>query len=509
MPHTDVRINGERQRLLPTDPLAHGMVNESLGSFSTHLFSRAVSQPNGTSSSWVRAAMQAVPSIIILGSSITAGCNSGVGRECIAAKGWARLMVDFIRWQVRHKAQPVALDVSIWFKNAVPPSFFAKCVAARVPPGPGVVLLEVCTNAWGGAKPLETLVSALRRVAPEKAVAFICWQSRSRSVAQVQIDAVREAAARGGADVLDVGAALVKPREEYYADQVHPNIAGHGVMAVVAARFIARRLMQAGAIACGSPLAARAAIASAPSSTAPPWYEQCYTSADEIPVASPSSWTLVDEGGAKGIHKMGWASDDPGETLTVGPLPHAPNITTDACSHDRVELGYLVSATRPHRGAFNISCTGGCECAAITTPYPRLHPFPRVQTDPHVGSIESGTILAMNASLTVTTSFDVLRYAVGTECFVQVTHLHPTAAPVGASPREPPGANASHSHVRIDSLTISSGAITPSFLGYAWVRGQQTHGKRLARSAAPCLRLSPRIESLCRLARSQQADKTW
>ena len=50
--------------------------------------------------------------------------------------------------------------------------------------------------------------------------------------------------------------------------------------------------------------------------------EACYMSARDIPVPLPVApgITLRDEGGDKGVEKLGYVSEVEGSTLTIGPL---------------------------------------------------------------------------------------------------------------------------------------------------------------------------------------------
>ena len=67
---------------------------------------------------------------------------------------------------------------------------------------------------------------------------------------------------------------------------------------------------------------------------------------------------LVDEGGAKGVRKLGLLSRVPGQTLLLGPLlPERPR-----CAAVCVSVGYLHS-WRTEQGALRLECDIGCSCA--------------------------------------------------------------------------------------------------------------------------------------------------
>ena len=68
--------------------------------------------------------------------------NAVKSDKCDVALSWARHMTDTLEWR-RQLTGGTGVAVHVWSKNAVGPGYFARCVSSRVPPGPGIVLLEV------------------------------------------------------------------------------------------------------------------------------------------------------------------------------------------------------------------------------------------------------------------------------------------------------------------------------------------------------------------------------
>ena len=110
----------------------------------------------------------------------------------------------------------------------------------------------------------------------------------------------------------------------------------------------------------------------APAGVAPAW-EQCHT-AETMPVVAgaPAPWRLVDEGGAKGVKKLGLLSKTIGDRLLIGPIGAElqqqerqrllDGLMTRRGWHPKltVELGYLL-APREDFGALVLQCYN-CTC---------------------------------------------------------------------------------------------------------------------------------------------------
>ena len=132
-------------------------------------------------------------------------------------------------------------------------------------------------------------------------------------------------------------------------DLVHPSPHGHALMGAVAARYVAKRLLEP--LCSPHPPSSDArsvrrhhdgaskgshggesmhlATASNPLELEGEGNhtEVCYSSADTLPLATPlnSSWRLVDEGKAKGVPKLGLLSTLPGDSLQLSTWPGPPS----------------------------------------------------------------------------------------------------------------------------------------------------------------------------------------
>ena len=276
----------------------------------------ACSWQNESQPLWGAAALAAssLP-LIVLGTSVTAGCGA-TNHSCSIEHSWARLLQDYVDWQLGRAfglaARPRVL-VNIYAKNAVGAGYYARCTASKVPPGPGVVLLEVATNLWGTRDAMQRtvagLVQAVRRAAPEKAIAFAVWPSKARAFARVP-EIIRDVARDEGVDVLDFSHMLkhhargeLHARQHYYsqggADMVHPSAAGHALFGAVVARFVAEGLITGGRKSCAARSVGVVPAADARSERLALPVEQCFERADSLPIASRSagsSWRIVDEG---------------------------------------------------------------------------------------------------------------------------------------------------------------------------------------------------------------------
>jgi hypothetical protein len=274
---------------------------------------------NASRARWIAAATSASSSpVTVLGTSVSAGCGGGAPRgACSVEYSWARLLQDFVDLQLRRAGVPgLRVRVNLYSKNAVAAGYYTHCTGAKVPPGPGVVLLEVATNLWGSAdvirKEATGLVRAVRRVAPEKVIAFAVWPSFQGTIVPTVI---RQVAQVEGADVMDFSHILKQLQrggtntKAYYRDRVHPSPAGHALFAAVVARFVAKGLISGGRGRCAPHVAIDPAVAVRPTSDVP--LEHCFERADSLPIAAQSadsSWRITDEGKKKGLRKLGLLS---------------------------------------------------------------------------------------------------------------------------------------------------------------------------------------------------------
>ena len=272
---------------------------------------------NASRTRWSAAATSTSPSpVIVLGTSVSAGCGGGAPRgACSVGYSWARLLQDFLDLQLRRAGVPgLRARVNVYSKNAVAAGYYMHCTGAKVPPGPGVVLLEVATNLWGSAdgvrKEAAALVRAVRRVAPEKVIAFAVWPAFTSTMVPTVI---RQVAQVEGADVMDFSHILKQLQrgintKAFYRDRVHPSTAGHALFAAVVARFVAKGLISGGRGRCAPHVAIHPAVAVHPTSDVP--LEHCFERADRLPIAAlsaDSSWQITDEG-KEGVRKLGLLS---------------------------------------------------------------------------------------------------------------------------------------------------------------------------------------------------------
>jgi len=201
-----------------------------------------------------------------------------------------------------------------------------------------------------------------------------------------------------------------------------------------------------------STIATASTITSSPSTIATTFTSPSFA-AIAAPATSTPGWSLVDEGQAKGVLKLGLASSVLGSVLRIGPLPGPPGA---ACAPLTARLGYLVSSTRQHMGAFHVACEG-CLCFSSMHYYQDMYPFPEVQADALYSP--DPTYMRHNVTLTASTEFTILWNATS-ECSLRITNT--LADPffvvkrkhrnVGARPITKP---TDPSNVRIDSLQLS------------------------------------------------------
>ena len=240
-----------------------------------------------------------------------------------------------------------------------------------------------------------------------------------------------------------------------YADNVHPNAAGHAFLAEAVARHIVLRLQQS----WGARLPTASAASTLPDVNEK---EECYPTARLLPVAAGECWHLVDEGNAKGVQKLGYISARVGDWLRLGPVP------LGVCGVASANVGYLRS-WRPDQGALVLSCASGCKCKLAGCPFyndPRCHTVQTSSIREHVRKSDAKCLRMTSkvsplglapptpdcnddhadATVTVPARLAITNKAAnGSEpCFVQIMH--------GTWPHNHP-LNASR--VRVDYLSIA------------------------------------------------------
>ena len=404
--------------------------------------------------------------VAVLGCSTSVGCGSAdPSSKCDASRGWPRLFHDELQYDLREQLPgwKYSTQTRVTAKNAVDPTYFAQCTTSFVDESTHIVMVEFFTNLFGVFRQgnhtgLDATIEAIRLAAPNAAIVFVVWlKELSSHVASHLRSFIEVVAKRQTADVVDMPRALlhiashhkVRPSSWYAKGgrDHHPNGPGHWLIAKAASRLLTMRLAHA------SP--GQAVLSSTRASQSTDMYcgdcarsrvvkkQECYNRADQLPLARApkGSWTLVDEGGDKGVTKLGYVSTVLGDAVDLQMLPSA------VCSLGTglVRLGYHLS-TRPGQGALRLSCTG-CSCKGLQGILGPVSPFPVVQTDvlladPRFFSVPGQT----NGSLSVTasTSFSILPLSRNhsAPCVLRVEHQ---------ASRQP---RSERSRVRLDSLAV-------------------------------------------------------
>jgi hypothetical protein len=402
--------------------------------------------------------------VVVLGCSTTSGCggseewelwrhqskknDSQAKHRCDPTLGWARRLADALaQLQEWHG---FGFEVEVQFKNAVRVDYFSHCTSSYVPRDAHVVLLEVAANVWGHK--VDDTLKAVRAVAPHAAIVFVNWGGRPSEHALV-----REGAKNAGADIVHLPKLKNWLQEQLHisrhmlfaqrgADVVHPSPSGHALIGAVTARFIGKRLVSALCEATGP---AQKVLPEGTATNEPTTEERCFPEANKLPVVSThnGSWSLVDDGGSKGVQKLGLLSTQINDVLELEPWPAI------GCFVVHVQLGYLVSARRPNLGGFMLSCDN-CACVRKQSPYPKQYPFPDVQTDARYAD-DAGF---MAANMTVTAMTEFLAFPSATQqapCRVRLQHIPASARKVqGLYRRKVPSPERTDvSQIRIDSLS--------------------------------------------------------
>jgi len=453
-------------------------------------------------SAWRRAAIfsqggAASLNISVLGASVTSGCGSSearhssrcqnlsmaLSRSCNLKGGWVRHMHDHLAKRLQGAGQGSEPSTNVHFRNAVGMSYFTHCTCQFVDRSTHVIVLDIAQVDAPASQMahLPTLTSALRRCAPEAALVLVVWPSRSRLRNDgALLERLTQTALGLGLDVLRMDKLLLVVERSLHlhnhsngwcrstsaftyaqrgSDTIHPSPEGHQLLGSEVATFVFDRVMSATSVSTVAAWRASGAAEPFREERKEDHWEACF-SADRLPVRETDAWTLVDEGGDKGVPKLGLLSSHIGDVLTLGPfgLPGGVNCSQSRCRF-QVEVGYLLSP-RVVQGAFVIGCDH-CHCAREWSTFAKqLRPFPGVDTysglntNPHYQDAE------FNASITATTVFD-MEWRGGKQCLLSITHAPPGAGLSAKFKRA--GCKACEelarkrndsSRVRIDSLNI-------------------------------------------------------
>ena len=444
------------------DHISHSSATKHFEAILTHHHAQAHQWDRAAQSVAQQQALQ----VAVLGCSTTVGCGSAdPSRLCDASRAWPRLFHDFTQ-SLLHELPGwnYGLQTRVHAKNAVDPTFFAQCTSSFVNKDTNVVLVEFFTNLFGLYRQgnhtgLDATIESIRESAPSAVVVFVVWLKEVTSGTAAHLrDLIATIAERQSADVLDVPLLMLRLADNervqvnsWYANggrDHHPNGAGHWLLASAAAQLVARRLARAkpsrappemarafqGSSLYCQDCAARSIIKR----------QMCYNTADKMPVRRPlqGSWELLDEGGDKGVAKLGYLSTRISDTIdfSLGVLCFG-----DGMGSASVRVGYHMS-TRPGQGALHLRCLG-CSCRGLHGILSGVNPFPMVQTDvqlvdPRYFSLPGD----LNGSLSVTasTTFAVQPSSNSEACVVSVQHMR------SKMPRS------ETSRVRIDALAFST-----------------------------------------------------
>ena len=411
--------------------------------------------------------------VSVLGGSVACGGGAAFPSASSDLGGsWVRRMADELKDELAAVGlERVRASVNLACKGGVTPDYFAMCSGTSLGAA-DVVLLEFEPNMdmdVDHAQPisiynLRLLLQDVRRALPLAPIVFVGWPSLHQWLAAPAMEALEEIEARlkqvalaaDGADGLfasqlmlqhasyrrtDTNATLVlqRIRETFYAEQTHPRQAGHALLGTAAARFVATRMRHA-AVSGSSSLAGVAEPGRAGSTARRSW---CFQRADQMPVASPGGWELVNEGGARvvqGTRKLGFLSTQVGQSLILGPL-----VPEQRCATLAVSLGVLQSWRRD-QGALRVECSG-CDCVEGNEKWRRKEDlqatrFPLVETHSHL--LPRSTVTLPNATVTVQTRFFLVKDE--RECLVNITHV--------TWPARDEARSARRSRVRVDGLAL-------------------------------------------------------
>ena len=436
---------------------------------------------HGSNTTWqqvgVRMKQHARLNVALLGFSTLAGCGArdhDAGRlklRCDPAYSWSRRFHDSLLARLANQLsfQRVDLRTSTFYKNGVGVSFFEHCITSMLPRDADVVLLEAGSNLFEFTTPqavqaaLASVLRALQVAAPLAAVVFVTYVPQrdnamralvTSSAAALHVDHIdmmrlQQSLAQVVANCSahwSAKASYMALRPDFFAgngSDHHPTRAGHELLGEIASYHLMQRVRSA--VQGSGPGLGRAAVPTVlPPLKAepqkPPLQEQCFNQANEIPLhRANGTWQLVDEGGAKGVQKLGWLSSKIGESIEFA-APHlscrrnSPRRTSTCLT---VRLGYLLS-TREGQGTMRVSCLGGgCACSNLNptkAKYGRsLAPYPFIPTDARVAGETDRDFAGLNLStfgksisVTATTEFTLKREsgapADGDPCLIRVTH---------------------------------------------------------------------------------------
>ena len=331
-----------------------------------------------------RARQQGQLRVAAIGCSTTLGCgsNPGVGL-CSPERGWTG---HLHRGLLSAFAGIVPVRTSVYAKAAVQPTYFTACTGSFVPADADVVVLEMQQNLYmcgtevrGTAADmgcmqdsLTQLVEALRRAAPSAALIFLNVLKpaslRAWAGSNQQRATCAAAAVDGRADLL-TPTDLLLPRARHYArrgQDHHPSADGHQTIGTLAAWYLQQRLqlpkaspLEVAGVGWATGLAhdTPAARSQATVRATVQMQEHCFLQAHQLPVAEVrGGFAVRDEAGAKGVPKLGFVSNQPGDRLALR-AEMRTGVAGRCWNTVKARLGYLLS-TRTGQGAILVGVEG-------------------------------------------------------------------------------------------------------------------------------------------------------
>ena len=255
---------------------------------------------------------------------------------------------------------------TVFFKNAVEPSYFLHCSSRFASKRPHVAaVLDFGTNLWSenAVEDLAELATRSRALGNVSIVVLVAWP---RSGNRLDTTRVVRAAALSGSIV-----ARPQHTPDLYGDAVHPNSAGHKAIADAVSEVV---------YSADAKSASSAAVRARPRSSGGGGggAELCFSDARQLPIVHVDSrWSLVDEGYGTGPtrrSKFGWRAGSSTRMLSsmvlTANVPSCASIAT---------VGYL--KTNREGGHFRIDCVPPCKCSSIRFFHQKdVYPFPVVKT---------------------------------------------------------------------------------------------------------------------------------
>ena len=274
--------------------------------------------------------------ILIVGSSVTGG--GGVKNDL--SQAW-------------HAFLDKKTNKIVHFKNAISPCHFLSCSSQYQPKKPAkAVLLDFGPSLFStnDVECLASLVRTFGNLAATSNVALIPWPRRSYYKSDTRH--LENAAKSANAPIITIEG--VDFKQHYAMDGIHPNLAGHQLIAKNVNKFLASQHLDT-TIAERSPIYANS------------MNEVCISDARNLPVVKHDGWNLVDHG-RYNRSKFGW--------YTIGVKKNELVLAVENPFKIKglvFDIGYLSSMSS---GIFKIKCSP-CLCTSWPS-YWRLYPFPIV-----------------------------------------------------------------------------------------------------------------------------------